>query len=170
MMDGFARRVWTVAVVLALLTLGVFIRGQLPNPLDRVFARFDYTSSAPEVGTVEDTRAYVTPVFNGMSTNASWMVVDFRVTPEASIGFVRGSITTADGTEFTQSNSWSNSCPVLYPGRTVDCTFVFEMPENKIDDATLKVLASWDHMAPRVVVKLEKPLVEGEIVREGVTV
>ena len=76
----------------------------------------------------------------------------------------------ADGTEFTQSNSWSNSCPVLYPGRTVDCTFVFEMPQDKIDNATLRVLASWDHMAPRVVVKLEKPLVEGEIVREGVTV
>ena len=170
MMDAMGRRVWTVAAVLALLSLGVFLRGQLPNPVDRVFAPFDYTSSAPEIGTVEDTRAYVTPVFNGMNTNASWVVVDFRVTPEASIGFVRGSITAADGTEFTQSNSWSNSCPVLYPGRTVDCTFVFEMPQDKIDNATLRVLASWDHMAPRVAIKLDKPLVEGEIVREGVTV
>ena len=165
-MSKTTRRVWAAAAALALFSLGVSIRGQMPNPNDRVFAQFNYEGYAPTLGTVENVHSFVTESFNEIPSNVSWLVVDFTFTPDASTGVITGQVEAADGALFDPAYGWTKTCGVVYPGLTVDCTLVFEMPEEKIEGATLYVHVPGTQMRARSVVKLEAPEPHAALERE----
>ncbi|MEH0146652.1 hypothetical protein V6D40_03095 [Corynebacterium sp. Q4381] len=70
-MSAPSRRVAAVAASLALISLGVFIRGQLPKAEDLVYAPYEYGSAAPKLGTFDSARVTVSEKLNGVPSHAS---------------------------------------------------------------------------------------------------
>lgn len=62
------RKVWTTAAALALLVLGMQLRDVLPNAADRAAESFDYASSAPIIGDVDDVQVTLAANFNGTAS------------------------------------------------------------------------------------------------------
>lgn len=161
------RRLATAAAVLALLSLGVFIRDQLPKPNDLVFAPFSYGAHAPKIGVVGDVRATVADTVNGIPTHAAWLVVDFAYEPDELLS-LQGEIEAADGTLYGAANHMLMACGPRYPGLVTQCTLVFEMPAEQIEGARLLVRPPSSQMAPEASVPLPAPAAQRDIVREGV--
>lgn len=162
------RKVWAVAASLALLSLGVFVRDQLPQAFDLAYAPFEYGESAPKLGTVEDVRTAVAASLNGVSSNAGWVVVDFGFTPDAEKDLLEGEIHAADGTIFASVSSMLRSCGVTYPGLRTTCSLVFEMPTDKLPGATLHLGVPGGQMSPEAVVPLGEPARTGDVVKEEI--
>lgn len=162
------RRVWAVAASLALLSLGVLVRDQLPQAFDRAYAPFVYDETAPKLGTVEDVRTTVADSLNGASSNADWVVVDFGFTPDADKELLEGEVHGEDGTIFASVNSMLRACGVTYPELRTTCSLVFEMPAEKVSGATLHLGVPGGQMSPEVVVPLGEPERTGDVVKEEI--
>lgn len=134
------RRVATVVASLALISLGVMIRGEMPKAEDRVFDIFEHTSSpVPMLGDVSNVRLTVTDSVNNYATNGVWAVVDFDYTQDMELGLSNYSakIEATDGTTYDSVGTTSSECGMMYPGLRTHCTLVFEMPREKTAGATL---------------------------------
>ena len=160
------RRVWTTAAALALLVLGMQLRDVLPNAADRAAESFDYAHSAPIIGDVEDVQVTVAESFNGATSNARWVVVDYQFTQdqEALLG---AEIEAAGGNLYAPENTPGNACELTYPGLRSPCTLVFEMPEDEVEAATLYFYVG-NRMGPRVVVQLPEAQRQSRVTREAV--
>lgn len=166
-MSAPTRRVAAVAASLALISLGVFIRGQLPKAEDLVYAPHEYGSTAPKLGTFDSARVTVSEKLNGVPSHAGWVQVNFGFTPEATT-VLRGRIQAEDGTLFDSVGPGLRACEVIYPGVRTECTMVFEMPLDKLPGATLLLDPMTTQMAPRASLLLDDPSVTGEITVEGI--
>ena len=76
------RRVWSILAVSALLSVGIWGRLVLPNPVDAVNASFEYGAEAPYIGSISEVRARSTQAVNGGVSQAAWLVVDFEYKPD----------------------------------------------------------------------------------------
>lgn len=162
------RRVWAVAASLALLSLGVMVRDQLPKAFDLAYAPFVYDESAPRLGTVDDVRVTIAETVNGVSSNAGWVVVDFGFTPDVEEDLFTGAIHAADGTIFGSVSSMLRSCGVTYPGLRTTCSLVFEMAPDKLDGAAFHLGVPGGQMSPEVVVPLGEPARTGDVEKEEI--
>ena len=159
-------RVLTTAAALALLVLGMQLRDVLPNAADRAAESFDSANSAPIIGDVEDVQVTVAESFNGATSNARWVVVDYQFTQdqEALLG---AEIEAAGGNLYAPENTPGNACELTYPGLRSPCTLVFEMPEDEVEAATLYFYVG-NRMGPRVVVQLPETQRQSRVTREAV--
>ncbi|MCP1387884.1 hypothetical protein M5J20_06725 [Corynebacterium sp. TA-R-1] len=162
------RRLATAAATLALLSLGVFVRGQLPSANDLVFAPFEYGGDAQLIGKVDNVRATVADEVNGVPTHAAWVVVDFDYTPDSLIS-LQGEIEAADGTLYASENEMLLSCGTRYTGLRTQCTLVFEMPAEQLDGARLVIGPPATQMAPQAIVPVAGAAVLPKVTREEVT-
>lgn len=160
---SFSRRVVSVVAALALLSVGVTLRAQLPKPDDLVYGQFDYAQSAPLLGEVTDVRVTTGETLGGLRTHAAWVVVDYTFTPDA-FGSLNAELISADGTIYAQLPKMP--CKLAYPGLTTECTLAFEMPLDQLPGAELHFNPGNTSMAPRLVVPLENPVATRDIVRE----
>lgn len=152
----FDRKIWAVAASLAVLSLGVFLREQLPSANDRIFAAFEYGDQAPQIGKIENVNTRIAETVNGMSSLAGWVIVDFSYTPD-ELGQLTGEIQAEDGTLFASTNSMAFSCGTRYTGLRTECTLVFEMPPEKLEAAKLLVYRGTTQMAPQMTIDLGEP-------------
>ena len=159
------RRMAAVAASLALLSLGVFVRDQLPKANDLVFAPFSYDGEAPKIGKIGDVRATVAETVNGIPTHAAWLVVEFAYQPDELIS-LQGEVEAADGTLYGSSNQMLMACGPRYPGLETQCTLVFEMPADKLAGATLLIRPPSTQMAPEAAVPLPDAAQAGDVVLE----
>ncbi|WP_311390494.1 hypothetical protein [Corynebacterium haemomassiliense] len=160
------RRVWTTAAALALLVLGMQLRDVLPNAADRAAESFDYDSSAPVIGDVDDVQVTVAETFNGTASNAAWVVVDYQFTQDQEV-LLGAEIEAAGGNLYAPENTPGNACELTYPGLRSPCTLVFEMPEDEVEAATLYFYVG-NRMGPRVVVQLPETQRQSRVTREAV--
>lgn len=160
------RRVWTTAAALALLVLGMQLRDVLPNAADHAAASFDYDSSAPVIGDVDDVQVTVAETFNGTASNAAWVVVDYQFTQDQEV-LLGAEIEAAGGNLYAPENTPGNACELTYPGLRSPCTLVFEMPEDEVEAATLYFYVG-NRMGPRVVVQLPETQRQSRVTREAV--
>lgn len=158
------QRVWTVAASLALLILGVFLRGELPRADSVAYKPFEYTLEAPYLGKVDDVRVTTSSVLNGVPSNAQWVVVDYWYTPETDLTVVFSEVMATDGS--THYKVDGPSCGPAYPGLRTECVIAFEMPEDKIAGAVMHLYTGIETMAPRLLVPFENPASAAEITRE----
>lgn len=163
-------RVWTAAATLALLVLGMQLRNALPAAQQVAVAPFVYGNQAPIIGEVDEVRATLTGNFNGVPTNAVWLVLDFTFIQDGEALLV-SSIESADGKEYLAENGTLNGCGVKYPGLRSACTVVVEIPRGQLAGANL-VIYPTSRMSPQMVIPLD-PVIEQadevpELVREGV--
>lgn len=160
---SFGRRVVSVVAALALLSVGVTLRGQLPKPDDLVYSQFDYTQSAPLLGEISNVRVTTGETLGGRRTHAAWVVVDYTFTPDA-FGSLDAELISEDGTIYAKLPQ--GPCKLAYPGLTTECTLAFEMPLDQLPGAVVHLNPGSTSMAPRLVVPLENPVATRDIVRE----
>lgn len=162
--SGIGRRVAVVAASLSLLSLGVFLRGQLPNPGGVLYSSFDYAYSAPQLGDVSEVKVRTTKRFNGDQSHAEWVVIDFAYVPRSDLPIMFGEVTAADGTNFLPEKQLK--CELKYPNLKTDCVIVFEMPQDKIAGSTLRLTTGIETMGAVIEVPLENPTAAEEITIE----
>lgn len=162
--SGIGRRVAVVAASLSLLSLGVFLRGQLPNPGGVLYSSFDYAYSAPRLGDVSEVRVSTTKRFNGDQSHAEWVVIDFAYVPRSDLSIMFGEVNAADGTNFLPEEQLK--CDLKYPNLRTDCVIVFEMPQDKIAGSTLRLTTGIETMGAVIEVPLENPIAAEEITIE----
>ncbi|GAA1177201.1 hypothetical protein CGLAUT_01800 [Corynebacterium glaucum] len=157
------RRIWPIVVSLALLSFGVILRDQLPTPEDLAYETFNYDESAPLLGEISNVRVTTGETLGGVSTYASWVVIDYHFIPD-SLGSPDARLVTTDGTIYDELPV--TACPSVYPGLKVECTLAFEMPLEKLPGAEVYFSPEDTSMAPRIVVPLQNPVATHDIVRE----
>lgn len=155
------RRVAVTAASISLLCLGVFLRGQLPNPGNVLYSTFDYAYSAPQLGDVSEVTVTTTKRFNGLPTHATWVIIDFAYEPKSDLPIMFGEVNAADGTEFLPERQLK--CDLKYPNLRTDCMIAFEMPEDKIAGSTLRLTTGIETMAAVIEVPLENPVAVDEV-------
>ena len=154
------RRVWSILAVSALLSVGIWGRLVLPNPVDAVNASFEYGAEAPYIGSISEVRARSTQAVNGVVSQAAWLVVDFEYKPDFAASLV-AEIEARDGTRYNPNPPVSTSCgSPLYPQLKVSCTLITEMPKSDMPGARIEFSQWSDPMAPLAVVVLGEEIVE----------
>lgn len=162
--SGIGRRVAVVAASLSLLSLGVFLRGQLPNPGGVLYSTYDYAYSAPQLGEVSDVTVTTTKRLNGYVSHAEWVVIDFAYMPKSDLTIMFGEVNAADGTNFLPEEQLK--CDLKYPNLRTDCVIAFEMPQDKIAGSTLRLTTGIETMGAVIEVPLENPIAAEEITIE----
>lgn len=164
-------RVWTVAAALALLVLGMQLRDALPSPQQVAAAPFIYGNKAPIIGEVDDVRATLTENFNGVPTNAVWLVLDFAYIEDAKTPKL--SVRSTDGKEYLSESYIPQDCDEIYPGLRSTCTMVVEIPREQLPGASLTFRVP-SRMGPLMVIPLDPILAEAnevpELAREGMRI
>ena len=162
---------WSTLAVCMLLSVGVWGRLALPNPIDAVNSSIEYGAEAPYIGSISDVRARSTQSVNGVVSQAAWLVVDFEYKPDFAASLM-AEIEASDGTRYRPTPPVSNSCRgPLYPQLKISCTLVAEMPKNDMPGARIEFSQSSDPLAQLAVVELGEEIIQlPELAIEGISV